>query len=497
MRWFSLVVLSIVAALSARAEPQQWEGAVELPGGAKLGFSVKLDGDKGTISIPDQGVKDLPLSDVSTSDKEIRFTLIPGGTKDERAHAKWALTPDANGNTASGVLRQMGGEFKTTVRRLADGEKPKGNQKPQDPKEPFPYQSIDVTIDVVKHVDAGGKVTGGVSLAGTLSIPTGKGPHPAVVLVSGSGPQNRDEELLGHRPFAVLADHLTRHGIAVLRYDDRGVGKSTGSFASATTEDFADDAAAALAFLRTSAQVDVARCGIIGHSEGGLIGPMLAARFASTPEKGPNFLVLLAGPGMDSTSLLVLQSKLIAVAAGVSEPDADRNAKAAGEVFAMIRANVSKDEFKAKASEMITAEAAIDPELRGKAGDELKKLVDVRVEQQWAQLSSPWFRWFLAADPAGYLAKIKVPVLAINGGKDLQVPPKENLAIIERTLKDNGNTQFTIMELPGLNHLFQTCTTGSPSEYASIQETFAPAALGVISDWIRGKNGPAPAVPGG
>lgn len=489
MQCVAIVVSFIVAAVSSLAQPQRWEGSVELPGGATLGFSVVLDGEKGTISIPDQGATDLALTGVAASDKEIRFTLIPGGTKNEKAHARWTLTPDNDGKTATGLLRQMGGEFKTTMRRLADGEAPKGNRKPQDPVGPFPYQSIELAVDVDKHIDDGGKVTGGVTLAGTMTVPEGKGPHPAVVLVSGSGPQNRDEELLGHRPFAVLADHLTRQGIAVLRYDDRGVGKSSGSFASATSADFADDAAAALKLLRSRVEVDPKRCGIIGHSEGGLIGPMVCARFASTPEQGPDFLVLLAGPGMDSVSLLVLQSKLIAIAAGVNEQDADRNAKAAGEVFAMISANVSKDEFKARASELITAEAAIDPELRGKAGDELKKLVDARVEQQWSQLSSPWFRWFLTANPADYLTKVKVPVLALNGGKDVQVPPKENLAIIERVLKEGGNANVTIQELPGLNHLFQTCTTGGPGEYATIQETFAPAALNAVSNWIRSRTG--------
>lgn len=489
MHCLAMVVSLIVAAVSVLAQPQQWEGSVELPGGASLGFSVVLDGDKGTISIPDQGATDLALTDVTTSDKEIRFTLIPGGTKVEKAHARWTLTPDADGKAATGLLRQMGGEFKTTMRRLAQGEQPRNNRKPQDPVGPFPYQSIDVTIDVPKHVDAGGKVTGGITLAGTLTVPEGKGPHPAVVLVSGSGPQNRDEELLGHRPFAVLADHLSRRGIAVLRYDDRGVGKSTGSFAAATSVDFTDDAAAALAFLRTRAEVDPKRSGIAGHSEGGLIGPMVASRFAASPAMGPAFLVLLAGPGMDSVSLIVLQSKLIATASGVSETDAQRNAKAAGEVFALIRANVGKAEFVEKVRTLITAEAGIDPELRGKTGDELKSLVDARVEQQWSQLSSPWFRWFLEANPADYLATIKVPVLAINGGKDVQVPPKENLAIIERVLKESGNPNVTIQELPGLNHLFQTCTTGGPSEYATIQETFAPAALDVVSNWIRRQTG--------
>lgn len=485
MNYAAYVVPAIVA-VAAWAEPVNWEGSVELPGGIKLGFIVSLDGDKSTVSIPQQGAKDLPLSDVAVSEKEIRFTLAPAGIKEEKYFACWVMTPEGDGSSATGVLKQMGQEFKSTMRRLAAGEKPKSMNRPQEPKAPFPYQAVDVTIDVPKNVDAGGKVTGGVTLAGTLTIPEGKGPHPAVVLVTGSGPQDRDEALLGHKPFIVLADHLTRQGIAVLRYDDRGVAKSTGSFATATSADFADDAAAALDFLRTRPEINGKQCGLVGHSEGGLIAPMVSARRADKPDTAPNFLVLLAGPGQDSVTLLAMQGRLVATAMGIDPEVAKRNEQLSFELLGMIKKGSPEAEVKARARAIAEVELASEDSTWGsKSEAERTKIVDDKINQELQTLTSPWFKYFLAAEPEKDLAKVKVPVLAINGEKDLQVPPKENLAIIDRVLKANGNNAVTVAELPGLNHLFQTCKTGAPKEYAEIEETFAPAALNMVSAWIR------------
>lgn len=480
-------VVGVGAAFAA--EPQRWSGVVDLPGGMKLEFDVTLEEGKGTISIPMQNAKDLELTDVKVTKELLAFTLSgPGAT--DATKARFEVKPDADGKTAAGVLKQVGQEFKVTMKRLGEGEVVKGSARPQEPKPPFPYTSMDVTF----KVERGGNI--GHTLAGTLTIPEGPGPHPAVVLVSGSGPQDRDESLMGHKPFLVLADHLTRRGVAVLRYDDRGVGKSTGDFRVATTDDFVDDAVAAGAFLKTRPEILGAKIGVVGHSEGGMVGPMAAAR----PDAGGfAFVVMMAGPGQGSVDLLTLQGKLIAIASGTSAADADRISQGSRSVLAMVRDQKPDEEIQAKILELVTAEMRLAPETGALSEDKLMEEAKRTAAQQWTALSSPWMKRFLAIDPASYLGKVKIPVLAINGEKDLQVPPKENLALVKTLIEEGGNKAVTTKELPGLNHLFQNCTTGGPGEYAVIEETMAPAALDLITSWIRERTGveqkPAPKAP--
>lgn len=465
-------LLAVMFAASALAEPKAWEGAVELPGGIKLNFSVKLEAESGTISIPMQGVKDLKLEGVSVKPDKITFMLKnPAGGE---ANAVFEYTPAADGKTAEGALKQMGQEFKSSMKALAAGEGPKGLNRPQEPKAPFPYAAVEVSIPV----GADGKVAH--TLAGTLTVPEGKGPFPAVVMVTGSGPQDRDESLLGHRPFLVIADHLTRNGIAVLRYDDRGTAKSGGAFATATTDDFVDDALAAVAFARTRPEVDPKRVGIVGHSEGGLVAPMAAARSDSVA-----FIVLLAGPGMPSVELLALQGKLIGLAGGTPADKAERSAKVSLEILGMIRDDKPESDIRAAIRKETELEAADEPELAKLTPEAREKKVAEMVDLQMEKIGNPWMKRFLHIDPATALSKVRVPMLAINGEKDLQVPPKENLAGIKAASEKAGIRDVTIRELPGLNHLFQTCKTGSPAEYAGIEETFAPAALDVLTHWIR------------
>lgn len=460
-------LLAMMFAAAAMAEPRTWEGAVELPGGMKLKFSVVLDGDSGTISIPMQGVKDLKLDDVSVTPEKITFML-------KNVNAVFEYTPAADGTTAEGALKQNGAEMKSSMKALAPGEKPRGTLRPQEPKGPFPYAAVEVSIPV----KAGDKVAH--TLAGTLTVPQGKGPFPAVVMVTGSGPQDRDESLLEHKPFLVIADHLTRNGIAVLRYDDRGTARSGGSFATATTDDFVDDALAAVAFAQTRPEVDPKRVGIVGHSEGGLIAPMAAARSDSVA-----YIVLLAGPGMPSVELLALQGKLIGMAGGTPAEKAERSAKASQEILGMIRDDKPAEELRAAIRRETELEAADEPEIAKLSPEAREKKIAEMVDAQMAQVGSPWMKRFLHIDPTIALAKVRVPMLALNGEKDLQVPPKENLAGIKAAAEKAGIRDVTIRELPGLNHLFQTCKTGAPSEYADIEETFAPAALDVMTRWIR------------
>jgi pimeloyl-ACP methyl ester carboxylesterase len=336
-------------------------------------------------------------------------------------------------------------------------------KRPQEPKPPYPYASEDVTYS---------NPAAGVTLAGTLTLPAGDGPHPVVLLISGSGPQDRDEFLMRHRPFLVLADHLTRKGIAVLRVDDRGVGKSTGTFATATTEDFATDVLAGVAYLKTRREIDPKRIGLIGHSEGGYVAPMVATR---SPDVA--FIVLLAGPGVPIAVLLREQARLLLEAGGADPAFIERNERAQERMFEIVRREsdpaAAAPELKAEVDALL---AELPPEQRDAARPSAEGSVTL--------VNSPWFRYLLTYDPARTLRRVKVPVLALNGELDLQVPPAQNLPAIEKALHQGENEDVETAVLPKLNHLFQTATTGSVAEYGTIEETMSSLALDKITTWI-------------
>jgi pimeloyl-ACP methyl ester carboxylesterase len=351
----------------------------------------------------------------------------------------------------------------TFIRTQATAERtpPK---RPQMPQAPFPYTAEDVAFD--------NPAANGVHLAGTLTLPHGDGPFPAAIMITGSGQQDRDETLLGHKPFWVIADYLSRRGIAVLRVDDRGVGKSTGSAASATSADFATDSNAAFAYLRTRKDIQPKTIGFIGHSEGGMIGPI-----AMATNEDVAFLVMMAGPGTALDQLLLSQRRLIGVTQGISEADLARSEPIMAAVFKAMASGKTYEEGRT------AARAVLTPEAMTTLGLPPTTSPDVIL----AQVGNPWFRYFLQYDPAPNFRAIKVPVLAMNGSLDRQVPPKENLAAIKAALKDNKDV--TIVELPGLNHLFQTAKTGGVGEYDQIEETVAPVALDQMASWINARFG--------
>ena len=348
-----------------------------------------------------------------------------------------------------------------------------GVRRPQEPLRPLPYREEEVSF---ASADAE------VRLSGTLTLPAGAGPYPAVVLVSGSGPHDRDGAMMGHRPFLVLADHLTRSGIAVLRVDDRGIGRSTGSFAAGTLEDFAADALAGARFLAARPEVDPARVGLVGHSEGAVVAPMAAARSRG----GVAFVVMLAGTGVSGDSILRLQTDLMMRASGISPARSARLAAAQVRMFAAVR-----DGSGAQAARRLREAAA---EFVGEFSEEERRaagLTIAQVEGQVRSLMTPALRMLLEHDPAAVLRALRVPVLALNGGRDLQVPPRENLDAIDAALRVGGNPDYAVVELPGLNHLFQTAATGAPQEYALIDETFSPDAMRLVSGWILQRFGGA------
>ncbi|MDR1671131.1 MAG: alpha/beta hydrolase [Alistipes sp.] len=335
-------------------------------------------------------------------------------------------------------------------------------RRPQEPLPPFPYLVEEV---VFENREAG------IKLAGTLTLPSGGDSFPAVVLVTGSGSQNRDEELFGHKPFLVLADHFTRRGIAVLRFDDRGVGGSESSPAPPTTADLATDAVAALDFLRTRREIDLRRTGILGHSEGGDIAFIAAARH---PDKVA-FVISMAGLGLRGNEALAMQVEDILLANGMHAEMAKFYADKQQRDLAMIHA-YTPEEVEAKIDSI---GARLLPGFAFQS-DTTKETARAQIRQA----GSPWLRFASAYDPAGDISQTRCPVLAINGSKDLQVRASANLAAIRAALEAGGNTRFTVTEYPGLNHLFQTAVTGDVGEYATIEETISPAVPEDIANWI-------------
>jgi uncharacterized protein len=317
----------------------------------------------------------------------------------------------------------------------------------------------------------------GVTLAGTLTKPHTGGPHPAALLLTGSGPHDRDETVFGHRPFLVLADHLTRHGVAVLRVDDRGVGESTGDFASASTQDFASDVEAGVEFLRARAGIRDDCVGLIGHSDGAIIAPLVAAGAARVA-----WIVMLAGTGVPGEELLLAQAEGIAAAMGVPEKARAQQAEFSRAVYGVVKAQADDAVAKREIEKLIDEYAT-------RADDANTAQAVTQIRAQIPRLLGPWFRGFLDSDPGAVLPHVRVPVLAVNGELDLQVPASQNLPAIVAALEAGGNRDYAAVKLPGLNHLFQTATTGSPEEYEKIEETIAPVALTTISDWLARRVG--------
>jgi len=442
-----------------------WLGTLQVQAGMELrllfNISTSPDGSvNATMDSLDQGVKGIPVDIVTYNDGNLHL-----GVKSVGGVFEGILKED--GKTIEGEWKQMGSVFPLILSRTDEAP---DTRKEQDPVKPYPYNEEEVAYE---------NEEAGVKLAGTLTTPRSEGPFPAVILITGSGQQNRDEEILGHRPFLVLSDYLTRRGIAVLRVDDRGVGGSTGNSSQATSEDFAGDVLAGIEFLKSREEIDPARIGLIGHSEGGLIAPIVAVE---SPDVA--FIVLMAGPGITGEEIIYLQSDLISKAEGLDNETIARNDALMKSMYSVVKEEQNDTIAAEKLRKLIMDEVANMSEEEKQNSGYSEASLDSQVNAQVQTLISPWMRFFLTYDPAPTLTQVKCPVLAINGEKDLQVPPEENLKAIEEALKAGGNKDYTVKELPGLNHLFQTANTGSPSEYAAIEETISPTALEVIGDWI-------------
>jgi len=424
-----------------------WEGALTLAQTTlRLVLHVKT-GAYGTVALldsPDQLALGMPITSIGRDGDKVTFAYT-------QIHATFAGVMSSDGQSIAGQFIQGKPLPLTLTKRMG----PVVARRPQIPARPYPYREEEVAFDSAP----------GVRLAGTLTLPPGPGPFPAAVLITGSGAQDRDESILGHKPFLVLADDLTRRGIAVLRYDDRGFAKSTGDFAKATTADFAVDAGAAAAFLRTRPDIDPRRVGLIGHSEGGIVAPMVAATEPATA-----FVVLMAGVGAPTEAAMAAQRAALTPYFGMSPERVRQNEQMTAHVLAAMAGAKDSSDAEARATVVLLREGAS----MGVSPDNVQFIA--------RQLSSDWTRKLMAYDPAPTLRAVKAPILAVNGTKDLQVIADLNLAAIKAATA--ANPDVTIVALPGLNHMFQTAKTGAVGEYADIEETIAPVALKTIGDWV-------------
>ena len=461
MRKTALILFTTLISLSIYAQDisGKWNGILKVQGiQLRLVFNISQTekGYSSTMDSPDQGAKGIPVTSINYENKTLKLEVSSAGIQYEgilNEEEVFVGTFKQGGQSISFNLTKEKLESEKTIR-------------PQEPTKPYPYYSEDVKFENTKDE---------ITLAGTLSLPEKDGNFPAVILISGSGPQNRDEELLGHKPFLVLSDYLTKNGIAVLRFDDRGTAESTGDFATATSFDFATDVESAIKYLKTRKEINKNKIGLIGHSEGGIIAPIV-----TTKSKDVAFIVLLAGTGIRGDQLLLLQQELVGRASGISDSVLQKAKVVNGGAFDIILKSENTDLLETELTNYIKQALKDNPESGKPAGMSEEDYVKLQV----TQLIRPWMYYFIKHDPAPTLEKVNCPVLAINGEKDLQVPAPVNLEAIKKALEKGGNKNVTTKELSNLNHLFQECETGSPSEYASIEQTFSPIALAEILNWI-------------
>jgi len=459
----ALILITALSTLSKGAETESIEGI--WMGTLKVSvmelrvvfiISKNTDGElTATMDSLDQEAENIKVNKVTFEDNRLYLeSKVVQGTYDGQIKEDGSI---------EGKWQQSGISLPLVLKRI--DEVPKLH-RPQEPKKPYPYIEEEVSYENKKA---------GIKLAGTLTIPRSEGPFPAVILITGSGGQDRNETVFGHRPFLVLADYLTRKGIAVLRVDDRGVGGSTGNLLEATGEDFAGDVLTGVNYLKSRKEVNPKKIGLIGHSEGGTIAPIAAARSSDVA-----FIVLMAGTGLTGEEIIYLQSDLILKTIGASDKILAIQRTSSEQIFEILKHEKDNTIAEKKIRKIMT-------DILAKLSKEEKDALgasEATMEIQLKMLLSRWCRFFLTYDPKTALMKVKCPVLAINGQLDLQVPPKENLSAIEEALKTGGNTNYTIQELPKHNHLFQRAQTGAISEYAKIEETISPIALKAITQWI-------------
>jgi pimeloyl-ACP methyl ester carboxylesterase len=424
-----------------------------------LDGSISIENDQAYFQIPLQGVNKAAAQQTKWS----QDTLIASWAAPLSTSVKMVYLKDLD--IIKAVISTSGKKVSRVMTRISE---PLQFNRPQTPKAPFPY-----AVEEVFFTNS----IANINLAGTLTTPRGVGPFPGIVLVTGSGPQNRDEEILGHRSFAVIADFLTRSGIAVLRYDDRGIGESKGKFMTATTSDFADDAEAGVQYLSKDKRIDKNMIGMLGHSEGGMIAPMVASRNDLV-----SYLILLAGPATPITDLLNKQNELIHTDKKKSDEFLTKNEIFNDRLYALLNTGQKNSDLYAPMLELV------HDYYESQESEEDKKYLGTTKELYYmalaSQVFSPWFRYFIAFDSEEYLSQVDCPILGLFGKKDLQVYWKDSAEGLENISKKYGNEKIDIINYAEHNHLFQRCLTGSVEEYGVIEHTISPEVLLDISEWI-------------
>ena len=448
---FTLIIF-VSASLFSQDLKGTWNGDLDL-NGISLAIVVNINGfsaDSITMDSPEQSAFGIKVDKAEFGDNGFKLEIVSLKAS--------LIGENPVGDSIKCEFTQYGTSFPLTLKRGNYVPKP----KKQDPKD-FPY--------IVEDVEIFNPETN-VKLAGTLTAPYDYKCDKIVILVSGSGLQNRNEEILGHKPFLVLSDYLTRNGIAVIRYDDRGFAKSTGDATNATTYDLSLDAESVVKFNKNDSRLKDMKIGIIGHSEGGMIAPMVAARNSNV-----DFVVMLAGPAVNIWQLMARQNYDVLKSNGIPEDIAKQYAQLASKTYKILNDKKSSiDDKKAKVRANM---------------NEMEKLAPSGYDEETLQanldeLFTPWMSYFIDFNPQDYLCKVKVPILALNGDKDVQVYSKDNLAGVEKAMKKAKNSNYKILELKGLNHLFQKCIFGSPNFYGRNEETFNEDAMKTISEWIKG-----------
>lgn len=450
---YCLFLLTFLVSWSASSQ-ELYEGTLTT---LKVGLELNAADGKALLYIPEQGLFAHDIQNPVFRNDSLIADLKAFNT---------VLTGKISDNTFDGSWKQNGYGMPLKLQKVASLS---FLRRPQHPAPPYPY-----AVEDVKFTNVDKSITFG----GTFTYPSINYPLTTVILISGSGQQDRDETIFGHKPFWVLADHLSRNGFAVLRVDDRGVGQTTGTVG--TSADYAKDVLAAMAYLKTRKEVNPRKIGLIGHSEGGVIAPMVAQE-----SKQVAFMVSLAGVGVKGYDLLLQQNDDMLKKTGVGEAFREHYRSLNSALYDVILRNSLENDLKDSLQIAFDNWLQKQPDaVLGQMGFK-SEIGKKSVTRQFDTLNSKWYRYFLKYDPQPVLAQLKIPVLALNGGSDLQVSAKENLRGFEKGLQAAGNKNFKIIELAGLNHLFQKCQKCTVAEYGLLEETFSTEALDLITDWLK------------